>query len=823
MSRSVIALFVQSFPAALPHAWRVVWRAHLVSWMDWLIALFLFALPWFAIPHWVDPVELPKALLSIGAMALWFVFRGAYSALGQLELQEGSALPRRWSAFSVWMIVLAGAASISWVLAASRGMAWLGNGAQISSSFATILTALWLIGAVYEATQRSVLTGRFFTRSWFAGMCVALIGSLLVRITAGAAAAPSIFSVGRIFDLWLFLPVVWLVGLGLLATRGSIQAPLTFRKLARYRLSHLVLALVLLATLIGGLLVDLGWLWLILFGGSIIVKVLLISAKRYPSLAGFLSLLGLFGGLFGLLISTQQLATPQWIVQGRQAVGMNQLSEVLPSQKLSWHVTKAALQDAPLFGAGPTSWMSVFDRERPLELNQTPIWNVRFPRSASLLTTVLTEYGLVPSVLATLFFLILLGVATRVAIQSKDPGLAWHALFVVAGIVFATLRPTSTLSVLSLSFLAGLLAARVFLPAKAQLEWSERRVFSHSAVGACLVLAMVASMVVFQRAVAADLLTSNEAYALPLTRRLNPADDFTYAREALISLDQAEVVAGRGDLRNVLAWLDRADQAIAAARDRNPTAAEHVALALRSAQLRTQLDEKAEERVFALAAELDALRPTDPGTPLAIFGVQRLRVAREAQIIAQEQDPERKEVALHRETQAKSAAESALQESLRRKADFAPALYARASWLAQQGETRQAIASLEQLAEQNRDRADLLVPLALLYRRNQEPLKAAAVFEALALRAPQTLEYTWQQSLALIQAERWNEATVVLQRLVATDPRAIQYQQQLQEVLRRRAQASTPVIATSTSATATSTATSTTPTPKSSTRRRVTR
>lgn len=821
MSRSVIALFAQSFPAAFPHAWRVVWRAHLVYWMDWLIALFLFALPWFAIPHWVDPVELPKALLSIGTMAVWFVFRGAYSALGQLELREGSVLPRRWSAFSVWMVVLAGAASISWLLAASRGMAWLGNGAQISSSFATILTALWLIGAIYEATQRSVLVGRFFTRSWFAGMCVALIGSLLVRSTAGAT--PSIFSVSRVFDLWLFLPVVWLVGLGLLATRGTVQAPLTFRKLARYRLSHLVLALVLLTTLIGGLLVDLGCLWLILLAGSIIVKLLLMSVKRYPSLAGFLSLLSLFGSLFGLLISTQQVATPNWIVQGRRALGITQLSEVLPSQALSWQVTKASLKDAPLFGAGPTSWISVFDRERPLELNQTPVWNVRFPRSGSLLTTVLTEYGLVPSLLATLFFLILLGVAIKVAVQSKDLGLAWHALFVGAGMMFAVLRPASTLSILSLWFLVGLLAARVFLPAKAQLEWSERRLFSHSVVGACLILAMLASMVVFQRAVAAELLTSNEPYALPLTRRLNPADDYTYAREALISLDQAEDAASRADLHNVFAWLDRADQAIAAARDRNPAAAEHVAQALRSAQLRAQLDEKAEERVLAFAAELDGLRPTDPGTPLAIFGVQRLRVAREAQLIAQEQDPQRKEAALQRETQAKTAAESALQESLRRKSDFAPALYARASWLAQLGETRQAIASLEQLAEQNRDRADLLVPLALLYRRNQEPLKAAAVFEALALRAPQMLEYTWQQSLALIQAERWNEATVVLQRLVAADPRAVHYQQQLQEVLRRRAQASAPVIATSTPVTTTSTATSTAPVRRPAARRRVTR
>lgn len=822
MPRSVIALFSQSLPRPFPHSWRLVWRTHLVYWMDWLLALFFCALPWFAIPRWFDAVELPKALLSVGVMAIWFFLRGLYSFLGSWMLEGVPAVQRRWSAFSFWISLLGLAACASWAASSQGAISWFGNGIQISSSLLIVLTALWLIGAVYEATQRSVMAGRFFLRAWCAGMCVALFGSFFIRVTAAEGAASSIWSVARILDLWLFAPVVFITGLGLLATRSTIESPLTFKKLFAYRTSHAVLGIALLGLLIGALLIQLAWLWLIILGGSVVAKILLVSRKRFRSLAGFLALLGILSSLFGLAQFLGKVGTPAWLDQGRQFFHLT-LSELLPAQTLSWEITKTTLQRSPVFGAGPANWSYAFDQARPLELNQTPIWNVHVLRSASIATTALTEYGLGPSLLAALFLLILVVVAVRVAVQSKDSNLAWHALFVVSALVFAALRPPSTLSVISIALLIGLLAARVFLPAKTQIVLSEQRVFSHSVVGVCLMVAVFASMIVLQRAAAAQLLTMSEPYALPLARRLNPADDFTFAREAALSLQQAEVAASQSDIRQSNAWLDRADQAITEARTRNPHDPEHVALALQSAHLRAQTDEKAEDRVLELAKQVDARRPTDPSSPLAVFTIQRLRVVRETRWVEQGQGRE-KEEAIQREAQAKTAAEQALQESLRRKPDYVPALYAQAAWLAQAGDTKQAITALEKLAQTNPASSDVQVPLALLYRRNQEPLKAVATLQKLVEQAPTNLEYQWQLSLALIQAERWTEATAVLQRLVTAEPRAAHYQTQLQEVLRRRAQVEAPItMASSTSAAVTSTSSTVSTPSKRPVRRRTTR
>lgn len=822
MTSHVVALFSQSFPRPLPQSWRSIWQTHLSRWMNWLLATFFFMLPWIVIPSWFDSGELPKALLAIGIMSIWLVLRGVYAWLRS----SGAREPRRWSAFALWMGAIGLVTAGSWVFSVHRSLSWLGNHTQISSSFLIVLIALWLMVAVRDGLQRSPEVMRPWVRAWFIGMCVAIFGSLLARIT-DATWVPRLFQSGNPLELLLTTPLLLAVGLMLLTTRGAVSAPLTSRRLWFYRLSHGLLALVLLDVLMIGLVVDLQLLWLVVVLVAIATFVLVAAKHRRVSLAGFLSLMAIVCALVGLGQfdwpgrATPLFATPQWITRLRSATKLDQLTEILPSQALSWKIVAGTLKEHPLFGAGPGAWPYAAEYARPLEFNKTALWAVRFPRAGSALATSLAEYGLLPSLVAAAFLLVLIVGALRRVKQNSSGLHLWPVLLVVSGVLYAGLRPMGVVPVLSLAFFVGLLAAQVFVEGRVMIPQLERRSVRQVLVAGMVILALSVSISGLRRAAAAELLTSYAPYALSLARHLNPADDFTFAREAAIYLQQAQLAGNEQQVVILERLLDRTDQLLQTARTRNPSDAEHVSLALQSVRLRAAVNPDREEQVLVLAAELDRLRPTDPNGPLSVFGVERERMARETRWVEQGQGRE-KEEALRRENQAKTAADKALREAIRRKPDYLPALYAQAAWLAQLGQIQQSITALETLATQNPTSPEISLPLALLYRRNQEPMKAAAVLQRLSERLPDELEYQWQLALALIQAKQFDAATTVLQRLVAQNPRTTRYQAQLKEVLRERAAQLVPVIVPSATSTASTTTTSSTST-RSTTNRRVRR
>ncbi len=792
--------------------------------MNWLLVAFLFVLPWTVVPHWFDGSELPKALLGIGAMCLWLMLRGAHALLGTHSARE----PRRWSAFALWIGLLGGAGFLSWICSAHRSISWFGNQAQLSTSFLVVITALWLIVSVRDGFQRSPQVARLWLRSWFLGMCVAIFGTVVARMD-GMTWLPHVFQTGMVLDRLLAVPLAVGAGLALLATRASVSAPLTARGVQMYRLSHGLLACILIGLLLVGLIVDLQLLWLIVLFVAVATFAIVAAKQRRVSLAGFLSLLAIIAALvgFGQFHWPGQtgviFSTPGWIMHMRGVAKIDQLGEVLPNQALSWRIVGGALKDAPVFGAGPGAWSYVAERERPLELNKTALWAVRFPRAASGWATVVAEYGLIPSLVAMAFVLMLVVLAVRAVKRDRSTAPLWGALLVLSAVGTVGLRPMNLVTVYSVALFVGLLAGYVFGEGRVLVPQVEQRSVRRALVAVAFVLVVCASTLAIRRAAAAELLTSYAPYALTLARRLNPADDFTFAREATILLQQAQIAGNEQQIALMERILDRADELIQTARTRNPNDAEHVSLALQAARLRAAVNPEKEEQVLVLAAELDRLRPTDPSSPLSVFAVQRERMARETRWVEQGQGRE-KEEALRRENQAKTAADEALREAVRRKPEYLPALYAQAAWLAQLGQVDQSIRALEALASQGPATPDTALPLALLYRRNQEPMKATAVLQQLVERFPNELEYAWQLSLALAQAEQFDAATTVLQRLVAQDPSNTRYQTQLRAVLRERAQRVAPAVTISpTTSSATATSTKPLPTPRSTTNTRTRR
>ncbi len=76
----------------------------------------------------------------------------------------------------------------------------------------------------------------------------------------------------------------------------------------------------------------------------------------------------------------------------------------LPSLKTSWAITVDSLKESPFLGVGPGNYLTAFNKYRPLEYNQTKLWQMRFISSRNFYFTAITESGLIAAAALALLF-----------------------------------------------------------------------------------------------------------------------------------------------------------------------------------------------------------------------------------------------------------------------------------------------------------------------------------------------------------------------------------------------------------------------------------
>lgn len=67
----------------------------------------------------------------------------------------------------------------------------------------------------------------------------------------------------------------------------------------------------------------------------------------------------------------------------------------LPDLNTSWQIGVDILKVSPLWGVGPSNYLTAFNRFRPLAYNSTDLWQVRFTTATNYYMTALTELGFV--------------------------------------------------------------------------------------------------------------------------------------------------------------------------------------------------------------------------------------------------------------------------------------------------------------------------------------------------------------------------------------------------------------------------------------------
>lgn len=122
--------------------------------------------------------------------------------------------------------------------------------------------------------------------------------------------------------------------------------------------------------------------------------------------------------------------------------------------RTGWSIALETLKEQPILGVGPGNFVEAYDRFRPVQHNQTDVWNVRFQSSSNFYLDIATITG-IAGIAALLFFLWRL---KKVLIQGKS-GQPYLTVSIVLALVLFLFVPAGLVVVVSLFTLVALASA----------------------------------------------------------------------------------------------------------------------------------------------------------------------------------------------------------------------------------------------------------------------------------------------------------------------------------------------------------------------------
>lgn len=99
-------------------------------------------------------------------------------------------------------------------------------------------------------------------------------------------------------------------------------------------------------------------------------------------------------------------------------------AEIMPSFSSSSSIARQTLQEAPLLGSGPSTFVFDYAKYKPVDINETQLWDIKFDRSSSRFLTMLTTTGLF-GVISWLFMAVFLAVLLISNLIKEKSGELW--------------------------------------------------------------------------------------------------------------------------------------------------------------------------------------------------------------------------------------------------------------------------------------------------------------------------------------------------------------------------------------------------------------
>lgn len=466
-------------------------------------------------------------------------------------------------------------------------------------------------------------------------------------------------------------------------------------------------------------------------------------------------------------------------------------AEVMPSFSASGEIANQTLQEAPLLGSGPSTFVFDYVKYKPAGVNQTPLWDVKFDRSASRALTMLTTTGLF-GIISWLFIIIFLAVQSVVNLIKEKSGALWLNQLAVAAAWFLLLIAKFIYSSnLTLEFSFWVLTALLVVMTshkfwEISLGNAPRVSLILSFFLALALILTVSSFYLIGQRYAAD------AKFVQALNSLNRGEDLTKATELF---DSAAALNQRNDvyLRTLAQSLQaQINQELAAAPSEEGAKKIQglVAADINVAKRATELSPQNSANWATLASIYQTIMPIVPGadewatsswqkaiefepeSPVFYTELGKVYVSM-ADLLSPNLQSEDKNTKGDAEAKIKedlAKAEEQLNKAIEIKADYAPAHFELALVYSRQGKIKEAIGKLEAIKADLPNDIGVAFQLGLLYAQNKENDKAIAELERAIKLAPQFANARWYLAALYEETGKKDLAIQQLEEILKTNP-----------------------------------------------------
>lgn len=745
----------------------------------WFLCLLCFLLPLLYTPWTFEVLEGPKQFFFSASLAM---IGGCF--LGSLVLRRQERLVWHWS-----MLLFLGfmaAVVVSALCSSASYVGWIGYAGQEYTSGLTLVGAT-LLGLLCTqlAARTRVLRGVILSLA--SSVFILLVGTLLTMFEVihfpYLASDAGFTLLGSPFGVAALATAVSVAGMGFFAF-SSTERQHIFPKRSSQRYISLLWGSVWALTMILLLVLDNTYLWGLLIGGSLVAgSVALIRSRRRGGGMGSLAVPFLSLVMAGIFLG---FATP---------IRTN-LPNTLSISQTTAHTIASAERSlgvpALLFGSGPGTYAFLYDAYKPVEVNQTPFWSVRFDRARSFVWTILPTLGGIPTVLFLSCGLVLVVLWIKRLIQAKTSPEAdimmiltmalfgWHLfygsgmglvvlLFVGLGLSFGTLaqegrgllldvtRPR-TASFLHIGLIVYVILACGSVGIVAQKHVAD--VFFAKAIQAAETGEdpdVVFSL--FSRAVRWN--SRNEFYLHTLAQA-----EIAYARTLLHEDAEGDAEARTQKAYGLIQSAISAEQRTTVLAPENAQNWAALGEVYRSVMFSATNAEDYAAAAYTRAAQL---APTSPVFPTYLARLH-LAVVQQAKTLRASKDEEVKKEAEAAIDRSLAAAETYVNQALALKTDYALARYYVASIHEERGRIPEAVAELRELLQKHPKDVGIAFEIGILELQQQHFAAAAAQLEAIATIQPDFSNGLWYLATAYENLDRVEDAIKVLRHVEELNP-----------------------------------------------------
>lgn len=763
-------------------------RPALARWLGYVIDAVLYigvaAIPLAIFPYTLDSMELPKQALLLILTAI-----GLVAWVGQALCTRSFIVARSWlhgavAAFGIGYIVVA-------AFSTDRYISFAGTFGQLQWSVATMMALIVWYVLIVHAVQGTTKLYHLILVFLGSSLVVGVVGFMQILFNAqmlkfslfswmhlpGASSLMS--TVGTINSLGMFMavPVVLAVSLTVLGCRDRACV------LGRGGKPSIAAMVLVWATLVTGValavVIDYWPVWAtLLIGTAIVVGVPILRTRRIDRPVR-------------LVVPAVLACISIVLLLFKSPINLHLPAEVAPSALATWSIARQTLQQHPLVGSGPGTWMYDYASYRSLAVNISQFWTIRFERG---LTTFLTLFATIGLVGIALWLLLLASAVAKSAshlVRERDDD-AWQAyLTVFSG--WATAASVAFFYNFNVAhhFVFWLLLALLgSLVTRSWVKWDTRKsVIASSLLAGTFIIACVLSIstvwLTAQRMVAdgkyaaaviayrADKPIAESIAKLTSAVALNRLDDAYYRNLSQAYLIQASQLLQGPNTEDRASKLDLAiRQALAMAKratDVSPMNVDNWFNDARVLRSIASFTPGADEQAIALYRE--ALK-REPGNPTYLDEIGELYILRADAYASRLQSPDekvRKDAETSIAVELGKAAE-VLNQAIQLKPDYATAHYDLGLVYERQGKLPDAIKRLEHVLSMDDKNVGIAFQLAILYYRNNEKDRSAALFERIVAFDPNYANARWYLSTLYEERGRFDDAIEQVKKVKELNP-----------------------------------------------------